>query len=70
MMTNSSTQQQQQQQQEQQQDQKQCCYYYELQLVASRCGIDDDTVIKVASERTIIRRLEYAIRIWSKARSM
>lgn len=43
--------------------------YYELQLVASRCGIDDDTIIKVSSERTIIRRLKYAIRIWKNVRT-
>jgi hypothetical protein len=41
---------------------------YELQLVASRCAVDEDTVIKVSSERTIIRRLNEAIRIWKKSR--
>ena len=43
---------------------------YELVLTATRCGIDDDTIIKVSSERTIIRRLNDAIRIWKKVRAM
>jgi hypothetical protein len=40
----------------------------ELQLVASRCGVDEDTLIKLSSERIIIRRLNEAIRIWKKSR--
>jgi hypothetical protein len=43
---------------------------FQLNLVAQRCGIDNDTVIKEASERTIIRRLNDAIRIWRKVRTM
>jgi len=43
---------------------------YELRLVAKRCDIDRDTVVKVSSERTIIRRLRDAIRIWNKMRSL
>lgn len=42
----------------------------ELRLVAKRCGIDGDTIIKLTSERAIIRRLNEAIRIWKKVRGM
>jgi hypothetical protein len=42
----------------------------ELRLVAKRCGIDGDTIIKMTSERAIIRRLNEAIRIWKKVRAM
>ena len=45
-------------------------YNFELRLVARRCGIDNDTIIKVASERTIMRRLDEALRIWRKVRAM
>lgn len=41
---------------------------YELRLIGKRCAVDSDTVIKVKSERTIIRRLREAIRIWGKVR--
>ncbi len=41
-----------------------------LRLVAIRCDIDGDTVVKVSSERTIIRRLKDAIRVWKKMRSL
>jgi hypothetical protein len=43
---------------------------YKLSLTATRCGIDDDTVIKVSSERTIVRRLKDAVRIWKKTRAL
>lgn len=43
--------------------------HYELHLVASRCAVDEDTLIKASSERIIIRRLTEAIRIWKKSRS-
>lgn len=43
---------------------------HQLQLIAKRCDIDDDTIVKVASERTIIRRLNDAIRVWKKMRSL
>lgn len=39
-----------------------------LKLTAQRCDIDGDTVVKVRSEQTIVRRLNEAIRIWSKVR--
>jgi hypothetical protein len=42
----------------------------ELRLVAKRCDIDGDTLIKRKSERAIIRRLNEAIRIWKKVRAM
>lgn len=42
----------------------------QLQLTAKRCDIDDDTVVKISSERTIIRRLNDAIRVWKKMRSL
>jgi hypothetical protein len=42
----------------------------ELRLVARRCDIDGDTIIKLTSERAIIRRLNEAIRIWKKVRAM
>jgi hypothetical protein len=42
----------------------------ELRLVAKRCDIDGDTIIKLTSERAIIRRLNEAIRIWKKVRAM
>ena len=44
--------------------------FYQLDLVAVRCGIDGDTIIKVSSERTIIRRLCDAIKIWKKVRDI
>ena len=43
---------------------------HELRLTTKRCDIDGDTVIKVSSERTIIRRLRDAIRIWNKMRTL
>jgi hypothetical protein len=43
---------------------------YTLQLVARRCNVDGDTIIKDTSKRAIIRRLEEAIRIWKKVRAM
>lgn len=43
---------------------------HELTLTAKRFDIDGDTVIKVSSERTIIRRLRDAIRIWNKMRTL
>lgn len=43
---------------------------HELRLSAKRCDIDGDTVVKKSSERTIIRRLRDAIRIWNKMRSL
>lgn len=42
----------------------------QLRIVAQRHGVDRDTVIKEASERAIIRRLEQALRIWQKVRDM
>ena len=42
----------------------------QLRIVAQRYGVDRDTVIKEASERAIIRRLEQALRIWQKVRDM
>jgi hypothetical protein len=42
----------------------------EVWLMAKRCGIDGDTIIKVSSERVIVRRLKEAIRIWRKVRDM
>jgi hypothetical protein len=41
----------------------------ELQMVARRCDIDGDTIVKARSEQTIVRRLNEAIRIWSKVRA-
>ena len=41
-----------------------------LELVAKRCNIDGDTIIKFTSERAIVRRLEETIRIWKKVRAM
>ena len=41
-----------------------------LELRAKRCDIDGDTVVKLSSERTIIRRLRDAIRIWNKMRTL
>ena len=41
-----------------------------LRLIARRCDIDGDTIIKLTSERAIIRRLNEAIRIWKKVRAM
>lgn len=35
-------------------------------VMAQRCNIDGDTVIKKTSERAIIRRLENALRVWGK----
>jgi len=43
---------------------------HRLRLLARRCDIDGDTVVKVSSERTIMRRLREAIRIWNKMRSL
>lgn len=43
---------------------------HELRLGAKRCDIDGDTVVKKSSERTIIRRLRDAIRIWNKMRTL
>jgi hypothetical protein len=40
----------------------------ELCLVAKRCGIDGDTIIKETSERKIVRRLNEAVRVWKKVR--
>jgi hypothetical protein len=40
-----------------------------LQMVARRCDIDGDTIVKTRSEQTIVRRLNEAIRIWSKVRA-
>jgi len=42
----------------------------QLQLVAKRCDIDRDTIIKHSSERAILRRLDEAVRIWRKVRAM
>ena len=42
----------------------------QLRLLAKRCDIDGDTIVKTSSERTIIRRLHDAIRVWKKMRSM
>ena len=39
-----------------------------VRLVARRCGIDGDTVIKVTSERAVVRKLTEAVRIWVKMR--
>jgi len=58
---------QQQQQQQQQQDSSQAV---QLQVMAKRCDIDGDTIIKYASERAIVRRLTDAVRIWEKVRAM
>ena len=41
-----------------------------LRLIAKRCDIDGDTVVKISSERTIVRRLKDAIRIWKKMRTL
>lgn len=40
-----------------------------LRLVAQRCDIDGDTVVKVSSERTVVRRLKEAVGIWIRMRS-
>jgi hypothetical protein len=40
-----------------------------LGIIARRCDIDGDTVVKKTTERTIVRRLENAIRIWKKSNS-
>lgn len=39
-----------------------------LVLIARRCDVDGDTIIKKKSEQTIIRRLNEAVRIWKKVR--
>lgn len=41
-----------------------------LCLSVTRCDVDGDTVVKAASERTIVRRLKFAVRIWTNMRSM
>jgi len=43
--------------------------HHYLQILARRCDVDGDTVIKLTSERQIIRRLKEAIRIWQKVRA-
>lgn len=40
-----------------------------LRLMVRRWGIDD-TIIKITSERAIVRRLKDAMRIWEKVRQM
>lgn len=40
-----------------------------LRLVARRCDIDGDTIIKVSSERAIVRRLDEAVRVWIRMRT-
>eukprot|EP00586_Coscinodiscus_wailesii_P010485 CAMPEP_0172505272 /NCGR_PEP_ID=MMETSP1066-20121228/185065_1 /TAXON_ID=671091 /ORGANISM="Coscinodiscus wailesii, Strain CCMP2513" /LENGTH=242 /DNA_ID=CAMNT_0013281823 /DNA_START=276 /DNA_END=1004 /DNA_ORIENTATION=- len=42
---------------------------HDVRLVARRCGIDSDTVIKFTSERAVIRRMEGAMRVWRKMRA-
>jgi len=43
---------------------------HRLQLSVKRCDIDGDTVVKVSSENTIVRRLKEAVQIWSNMRSI